>query len=302
MLNDRKAVAGEWAELYRKKGWNPLPSTPSRIPWWPGIDGYREARDRGLPKSVYETDGWPASCIQLACGWEWQLVIVDLDGPRAIQTWGIWREMFGAPETVESITPRGGRHLYFRPKEKERSRILWDGGGEHEVIEILGEKKLVMSVPSYRTIHGEVIYYRWEEGRSPHEIPVAILPDWVSSLGRKVAPPPIVTNRIRGTIRAKGRYDAKKVLEAIPRQDRVSLVKSWGLYLEDDDPRLQWLPCRAITRKDARASAGFSPASGYYKEFPSEERYSLFVLGSLLGPYASWHDCCNALGAIYLGR
>jgi hypothetical protein len=88
------------------------------------------------------------------------------------------------------------------------------------------------------------------------------------------------------------------VLRPRLRPNKAALARAWGLRIVSAVPNVKgWLRCRAIGREDRHPSAGFNAFTGYYNE-PFRLRYSLFELGSVLGPYEDWRHCRDSLAAL----
>jgi hypothetical protein len=110
-------------------------------------------------------------------------------------------------------------------------------------------------------------------------------------------PPPELRPLVRGSRLLRGaRLDSRAVLDAIA--NKAALARAWGLRIVSAVPNVKgWLRCRAIGREDRHPSAGFHAFTGYYNE-PFRLRYSLFELGSVLGPYEDWRHCRDSLAAL----
>lgn len=77
------------------------------------------------------------------------------------------------PDTVESRTGGGGRHLYFRhPGREFRNRTGIEPG-----IDIRGDGGVIIVPPS---IHPSGKPYVWRKGHAPGEISLARLPEWLA--------------------------------------------------------------------------------------------------------------------------
>lgn len=102
------------------------------------------------------------------------LVVVDVD-PRHGGNKSL-RDLESAhgrlPDTVESITGGGGRHLYFsHPGQTVRNRTNIEPG-----IDLRGDGGCIVAPPS---VHPSGKRYRWKKGYAPGEIDIAPLPDWL---------------------------------------------------------------------------------------------------------------------------
>ena len=73
--------------------------------------GFKDASGSGAQIRAWWTQ-WPDAGIGLPTGKVNSLAVVDVDDSEALEAFQ--RDHGRLPETKEAITPRGGRHLYFR--------------------------------------------------------------------------------------------------------------------------------------------------------------------------------------------
>lgn len=106
----------------------------------------------------------------------------DDDGLATIAAWV--QEHSPLPMTVEAISGRGGRHVYFQPHPGVKSRSRKFGGNYLPGIDTRHGNSYVIAPPSWHYEAGR--RYLWCEGRAPGEVPVADAPEW---LLERVAPP-----------------------------------------------------------------------------------------------------------------
>lgn len=294
----------EWAKLYRKKGWNPIPSRPDEkrpfIRW-------SEWTDREFPAGSFEK--FATANIQLVTGRRWGLIAVDLDGPEAVEHWS--RAYPRCPRTWITHSGGDGRHLWFTVPEclsPLASGRLWgvwepdarEGKGDwrkHVAIELIGDRKLLMVPPSIHPVTGQK--YRFLAGSSPKDLAwPAPAPGWLLSLPILKAPRPAPAPRpVAGKAvpaPVAGRYRRDDVLDAI--FDPVALAESWGLRVAGGPNVAGWCPCHAIDRDDRTPSASIHSVSGIYWE-PGERAISLFDLAVRLGIYSDWREAVADLGA-----
>lgn len=291
-------TAKDAALFYRGLGFNPLPSSRiRRHPVFPYSHLWETLISRDLLSS------WPveAANVQLMCGQPWGLVVVDLDGPGALDAWEALTLHRPVPRTWTVRTGAGGTHLYFRiPSDQEEipRAVLWRGSSQHEAIEVLGSRSLVVAPPS--------LHHRTGEPYQFIDMPrLAPLPAWIADLAHtagRAAPCDLQRSgpNVHQLVPRKGpHFDRKAVLDAI--RDKVSLVRSWGLRVIGRRPSPRgWLACRSLDREDRHPSCGFHHITGYYCEPADRLRLSLFEVGARLGAFASWIEACNTLGDIYL--
>lgn len=102
------------------------------------------------------------------------LVVMDVDprhgGEESLRE--LEREHGALPETLESITGGGGRHLYFaHPGGTVPNRT-----GIRPGIDLRGDGGCVVAPPS---LHPSGKHYRWKKGHGPGDVTPADLPDWL---------------------------------------------------------------------------------------------------------------------------
>lgn len=283
---------------YLSRGCNPLPSSrASRHPVVP----YAEYWDRPVDASLISNWPWEVACnVQVMCGTRWNLAVIDLDGPHAPAAWEALTLHRPAPRTWTVRTGGGGLHLWYSTPpglEALPSVTLWCGGN-HNALELLADRKLVIAPPSRHWRTG--MPYRWLVG--PGDMPrPAILPGWIVDVACHIAvpePAPVLDRKNLRSVQA-GHFDRREVLAALP--DPTALVRSWGLRVVGSRPGCRgWLACRAIDRPDGRPSAGWHPGSCYYSEPARRLRLSLYECGVALGRYRTWTDAVDDLGREYL--
>lgn len=287
------------AVAYREAGYNPLPSCP--VERRPALKTYSDERDNGVHAFRLEPGKWHAENVQLACGKRWDLVVIDLDGPRAREVWSAWCHSLGWERTWCVGTPRGGLHLWYSCKHlpEMRKSILWKDGEKHSMIELLAESSLAIAPPSHRVIDGEVREYTlWKFGDRP-----APLPRWVYSMtlarpAQQWTPPvpklpPVAREKIR-----ERHYDLTEVQAALVPEQRVELARSWGLRFACRGPNPKgWMRCHALDRVDSNPSASFDVNSGTYKDNRDGTVLPFFRLAEHLGAYRSWSEACDDVGA-----
>jgi len=301
----------QWADLYRLRGFNPLPSrTDAKRPlcrfaqWW----------EEPAPASLFER--FKTTNVQVMCGRAWKLLVIDLDSWEARDR---WRHMGRSPRTWTSHSGGGGRHLWFRlgHAQKPMSKtMLWKGEGAHQAIERLCDHSLVMAPPSIHPTTGE--RYRFEsKAESPLGMALpADCPGWVLRLRPAVSPTLFLssqesqvgreasTSTIRPALRvatqASNQFDRAQVLDAIP--NKLELARSWGVRLAGRPNAKGWAPCHAIDRDDVHPSAAIHQESGSYVDHGSGTKLSLFDLGASLGIYSDWKEAINQLGEVHARR
>jgi len=117
---------------------------------------------------------WPDANVGLVTGRVSGLVVVDIDprhgGQASLER---LRDEHGPlPRTVEAETGGGGRHLYFAyPGVLVHNRV-----GILPGIDLRADGGCVVAPPSR---HPSGRRYRWAEGSSPDDLPLAAMPAWL---------------------------------------------------------------------------------------------------------------------------
>jgi hypothetical protein len=94
-------------------------------------------------------------------------------------------------DTMMTLTGSGGFHFLFRVSRKLfeeydlRTKLLWEGSGEHEEIKFLGEGSIAMLAPSLHP--NGVGQYRWN-GKAPVELSEKMLKQLLSVFCEKYLP------------------------------------------------------------------------------------------------------------------
>jgi hypothetical protein len=261
--------AETWARFYYECGLNPLPSRTDRK--GPLVDDYARYRDvEPIPREWLGRNWWRN--IQIPCGVPWRLLVVDVDGPRALQQWCRWH-LLGRewPETW-TVRTKGGRHYYYRIPEGVATcptRKIWLETKDHRVvkhseIQILADKALVIAPPS-RHVDPPHPVYAFLSGRAPCDGPMATAPMWLVNckefkvLGR----PKRVPFRRRAAVTMNQRE--WESIEAIPEAMKMAMAQSWGLRFASLHPNSKgWVSCHAIDREDRNPSASLHLPSGVF--------------------------------------
>lgn len=297
-------VCREQAAFYRSRGFNPLPSH------YDDPDGrkrpmlkYADLWETPLPEAEFER--FTTSNIQCMTGRFWGLMVIDLDGPEAIERWAT---MGRTPRTWISHSGGGGRHVWLavsREGPPLPKAFLWKGEDKHSAIERLCDKSLVMAPPSIHPKTGR--RYVWlDKWNSPFTVPMpAPCPAWVLQLAPVVAERPLVAipapptaPRGMATGRATGpRRPWREVVESIP--DIPGLLRSWGIKTVGQPRSSGWLACHAFDRDDSHASAAIHTQSGYYVDSGSGLRLGMLDLAVQLGIYGTPQDAITDLGGKY---
>lgn len=171
-------------EYAKKYGWSVFPvSVETKRPLTP--HGCLDAKtDPGAIENWWKK--WPDAAIGVATGSASGFIAVDLDkdedkgldGYHELRLWE--REHGSLPNTVQSITGRGGAHLLFRYNGTD---IRNSSSDKLEGVDVRGEGGYIIVPPSK---HPSGNSYEWEI--SPDDIEMAEVNDLVFDLVRKEAP------------------------------------------------------------------------------------------------------------------
>lgn len=183
-------VALKAALAYTDYGWRVFPCTPKgKTPLTK--HGSRDATGHFATIEAW-ADRWPSANVAVATGVLSGLVVLDVDGVVGKQTLGALECEHGSlPQTVESLTGGGGRHLFFRHPGVVRNSVGRLGPG----LDVRGDGGYVIVPPS---LHPEGKRYVWRAGHSPDEMPLAEVPAWLIEKVReqygKLSPRPVNSN------------------------------------------------------------------------------------------------------------
>ncbi len=151
----------EWALLYAGLGFAVFPLRPRDKR--PATEGGFKAATTDARQIAEWWDRCPGYNIGMATGAiSGGLVVIDLDidkdkGVDGYGTLKKWQESHGAlPETWQSITGRGGYHLFYKDAASNKSRA-----GLYEGIDVRADGGYVVAPPS---VHPNGRRYEWEQG------------------------------------------------------------------------------------------------------------------------------------------
>jgi Bifunctional DNA primase/polymerase, N-terminal len=260
-----------WAEFYRSLGWNPLPSRCDRK--GPALPEYACYRDGVAAPDQWFSERWFRN-VQLCLGVPWKLLVVDVDGHRALEEWCHWQTRGREWPETWTVRTKGGRHYYYQiPPEVTTcpTRKIWleSKNGlpvKHSEIQIMGDKALAIAPPS-RHVDKPHPVYAWMHGRQPSDLPLAIAPRWLLECPEQIAPP---RPRPKGPCRCqrgsfvtgRAEYDS---IEAIPELTKLELARSWGLRLAANHANHKgWVSCHALDREDEHPSASLHLPTGIF--------------------------------------
>lgn len=177
---------GQAALYYAGMGWHVIPLTEnSKFP--PKIKEWQHEATIDPSIITQWWSKWPNANIGIATGEESGIFALDVDGPKhgTNEAKGIdgnesLKDLLddhggSIPDTVEAITPTGGRHILFKYPQgsvvPNSSNSLGDG------LDVKSTNGYIVATPSIVPA-GE---YVWECSSRPDEVPVAECPAWLLS-------------------------------------------------------------------------------------------------------------------------
>lgn len=117
---------------------------------------------------------WPTANLAVVTGEISGIVVLDIDPKHGgKESLAALEAHHGAlPDTIESITGGGGRHIYFtHPGRKVRNRAGLAPG-----IDLRGDCGCIIVPPS---VHPSGQRYEWKSGHAPGEVNLAMFPVWL---------------------------------------------------------------------------------------------------------------------------
>lgn len=171
------------ATEYMARGWRVIPVNRDKSP----------ATRNGFKDATSDPNRWTTLWVEsrgagvgIQTGAESGIVVLDIDpdkGGRDSLAALVERQA-PLPTTVETCTGGGGTHLYF----KHRGSPIRNSAGQlGPGLDVRGDGGYVVAPPSP---HASGTPYTWKEGRSPGEIAVAEMPEWLAARLEVNAAPP----------------------------------------------------------------------------------------------------------------
>ena len=168
----------EVARQYAGRGWRVFPVVPDgskrpAIADWP-----RQASVDRSRLAAWWSGTHRGHDVGICCGPESDLLVIDIDShkPEADRTFEAWCADHGAcPDTCEVLTPKGGRHLYFRwPVGVEPAQNSIGPG-----VDVQSRGRYVLAPPSTGSTGQD---YVWEVSAGPEQIaPAEVPPGWIDA-------------------------------------------------------------------------------------------------------------------------
>lgn len=168
------------ALAYAHRGWRVVPIKPGEKR--PALNAWQDAATTDPELIADWWSHWPDHGIGIATGSASHLFVLDVDvsdGKPGEDTLADLVATHGPlPDTVETITGTGGRHLYFAWPD---GQVISNDAGVRlgPGLDIRGEGGQVLAPP---TIHPNGTPYHWEASSDPETTPIADAPQWLIDL------------------------------------------------------------------------------------------------------------------------
>jgi len=223
-LMEPLSVAGELALAHARAGRPVFPCGPDKRPAVPKSEGGAGFKDATTDEAQIRAwwARWPEALIGMPTGAVTGTFVVDIDvkaGKQGEESWRALTRAFGpVPDSWETITATGGRHLWFahpgrglvvpnRASRLGRGDETWGRGAYPAVPFARANGQLVVPDVDIRGDGGYVIlpgscvrrgqaehWYCWEGSSDPDEgVPLAVAPDWLLALVTTVTTPTTAT-------------------------------------------------------------------------------------------------------------
>lgn len=322
-------------DYYRKLGLCPLPSRMDIK--GPMLKYYAEYfGSTPVPPWVYEN--WSTTNVQIITGTKTptptKIIVVDLDGPEAIEAWGRITDHHGYTpgRGWRATTGSRGRHLYFLLPDgmnECKSGIIWGlfdtwgwnslngnpantgkgGWCKHKEVRILADNCLVVAPPSKHVDTGQ--RYEFDTDANPNIVRLPELaPSWLLKLPRLSLPrfgeplPPRVP--VPYARKSDKSYTREEVIDAVGQEKFTIACREWGLVSPVEGPNQSgWCTCFMPGREDPRhskPSGSFNFRDGTLQDRKDLTSISFFDLGVALGMFKTWQECRDSLGDRYIGK
>lgn len=309
-LTPDERFAMEMAKIYRRKGFNVMPSAmPAgtdvrKKPMYAHAEEYQWVKM--FPGEWFTEERWekrPTTNIQVMTGrMPWRLLVIDLDGDEARYIFKQWGR---CPDTWVVHREDGASwHLWFRlppdyPKPLPK-RFLWQGAGKHEGIERLCDRSLIVAPPSFHVVHRESRYRFLDKRHSPQGMGMpADCPRWVLDR-RPIEPEVKATTFVPAAPKVTTRscspetfMDRNELLDRIP--DKIAVARDWGIRFTGRVSPTGWAECHAISRPDENPSAAMHVATGVYTDRSDAAAISFLDAMVATGNALDFSDACSRL-------
>ncbi|MGB9905207.1 MAG: bifunctional DNA primase/polymerase, partial [Desulfotomaculales bacterium] len=162
----------DFALSYVSHNWSIIPLRPrDKRPILSSWSDYQSRQ--AIEEEIREWwDRWPDANIGLVTGAVSGLIVLDLDGPEAVEL----TKRQGVPPTVVASTGKGW-HVYFAHPGHNVKNAASLGGVKG--LDVRADGGYVVAPPS---VHPSGRIYRWAKGRSPDDLLLAPCPEWLLEL------------------------------------------------------------------------------------------------------------------------
>jgi replicative DNA helicase len=300
---------------YAARGWRVIPIAPGHK-YPKGIANWQnQATTDPATITAWWTGQHPGWGVGIATGPETGIWVLDVDvadGKTGDDTLQDLENSYGQlPDTVEAITGRGGRHLFFNypPNMEVRAGAATRLGNGLDVRGIGGQ---VLAEPSTGPDGG---VYCWVIGHAPGDIPVADAPEWL--LAHIEAPEPAVTHTIDPATTVTWTPPPLNTPSDDGPADRYNHATTWPQLLEHDgwtlhhtdrDGEQHWTRPGKQLRDGTSATVGYRGAdilkvfTSSIPELEAERAYSRFAYYAATRHHGDQSAAAHALIADGYGR
>lgn len=248
----------EHALSYAARGWCVIPLRPRDKR--PALASWQEHQQRRAAEEEIRAwwSRWPGANVGVVTGAVSVLVVLDLDGPEVVN----YAKERGVPQTPVVATGKGF-HVYFQHPGRPVPNAAALAGIKG--LDLRGDGGYVVAPPS---LHPSGRRYAWCKGRSPDDLPLAPMPDWLlelmetrnqtgSAVNGAGKEPGWVEALLRGVpegqrddacTRLAGHFLAK----GLPESEVLALLLAWNEKNTPPLPEAQVEKCvRSVARREA---------------------------------------------------
>jgi hypothetical protein len=244
---------------YAALGWRVIPIKPGTK--YPGdIEAWQNAATTDTATiNAWWTGLYNGWGVGIATGAESGLWVLDIDvadGKTGDETIHDLEDSYGPiPDTVEAITGRGGRHLFFRYPDGVEVRA---GAATRlgEGLDVRGIGGQVLAAPTVGPTGGS---YTWLIDHEPGVIALADAPGWLLALVEPPAPPPPAKSALpngSGHVSGDGNSIAA-TFNAATTWPQLLERDGWTLHHVDRDGEQHWTRPGKDRREGTSATVGY---------------------------------------------
>lgn len=209
----------EAARAYGALGWYVFPVIPKSKCPYAGSHGVNDSTIDPI-EIAGRWSAHPAANIGVDCGRS-GIVAIDIDGVAGEETMAELLVAHGSlTDTVEALTPGGGRHLLFQ----HPGGYIGSRAGLYASIDVRANGGYIVVAPSNHPSGRE---YRWAPERSPFECGLAEMPAWLVAACRQGSAHPAQEAAHIAKPRAPGQSSTPEVTPAMLGALITSRVRGW---------------------------------------------------------------------------